>query len=975
MTTAREGLRIGGRLRRFLRSAGRCSLSWIVLLGMTAPAARANQTVQAGTGQCLTQVVLVTLAAEQISFCAPTLRPFQVIEDNIAIPDVPYAQLNQASGYGILNIRTAASGSTPGPRLPVYKPGQVDPYRQAVRDLAAAQPDLVVSDGPAALLWNDSVPGLQLDATQPVSSMNGTVRSLEWDVEHSGRLWIISMAWDTGMPNADEWQAASLNLAIQNPDSASLPDTATDLGAAFLKLQKAKQIYTLGGPVDVGAPAWWSGTCDDGNYYPATGVHSVFLAAWHGVSACGPVTYKSPYPSHVVQFFSGAWGEIEFECVELVMRFLYLEWAVHPWSGNANTIKDAPPAGVVFKANGSHTVLPGDVLTEDASGSNQYGHTAVITGVSLDGNGSGSINILEQNTSSNGNRALSVNNWTVQADPWTGLPVQGWLHVNTNLATATPTPTKTSTISPTPSDSPTTTLTFTPSSTRTPTNTVTPTFTRTPTKTTTPTPTFTPTPPTPDAPLLVSPLNDATVADLYPLMDWSDVGGADHYELQVATTSSFTPTSSIRLDQPVTASTFKLLSPLSQGVTYYWHVRAYNGLGQSGTWSEIWDFQTPYPGPTHTATPYLSPTKTPSPTLTLTPSSTFTPSKTPSATNTFTPSRTPTSTNTPSITPSPTLTRTPTITRTPTSTLTRTSTPTATPVRPDAPALIYPNNASLITTYLPRLDWWDVASADHYRVQISTSTTLSPLWLDQDNVTVSGYQLTAALSPNTTYYWRVRAIDNLGLTGPWSALWSFRTVIKPPVLTAPAGAALLNNRRPTFTWNSVTGADSYTLEVSSLSTFATDVIKLTTTSRSYTPTADLAAATKYYWHVRANGTNGPNLSATRAFTTGSPPSIPALLSPAANAQLTIQTPLLDWSTSSLPDGTVFAYYEVQVSKSSTFASITLDDKSVINIATSRLTTTALASGSTYFWRVRSVNTISTALNFSSWSAFRSFVVR
>jgi hypothetical protein len=749
-----------------------------MLLGMALPTFGVVRTLAAETGKCPTKMVRITLASEQISFCAPTGQPYQVVEDNIAVPEVRYAQLNQVSGYGIVNIKSVTPGYAPGIGTPVYTAGDVDTYRQAIRNMESINANLIVSNGPAAVFSNESVPGLEMDTSLAASSGNGKIRTLEWDVERASRLWSIVIAWDTGMVNSNEWEAASKTFTIQESDIANVPDTAINLGAALQASKTANITSGVADITDVKTPAWWDGVCDANNFYKATNDDSFPLGnPWHGVLACGPRTSvaRNPNPVH---FTSNAWGEYEFECVELVMRFLYQEWGIEPWAGNANTIKDSPPDSIIFFQNdGTHAIVPGDIITEEAPSGN-YGHAVIVTDVNVDGTGTGTISILEQNSSPSGIRSLSVDKWSFSSDPWTLDKIQGWLHVKVNTTTPTPT--------------------------------LTPSRTNTPTKT-------------------------------------------------------------------------------------------------------------------------LKPSLTPTRTITLTPSVTSTPSNTPTIT----------------LTPAPAV--------------------------PDVPIMLSPAYNGLITSYTPRLDWREAAWADHYRVQMSTSSTFSSPLLDQNNVLVSGYQLTSPLAPNTTYFWHVQAINSIGQTSAWSSTWSFRTAILPPSLRAPANAVLLNNKRPAFTWYSVSGSTSYTLEVSSLSNFASKTINTSPTVTSYTPTSDLAVNTKFYWRVKANGTNGPSLySQVRTFTTGNPPSVPTLISPAANALVLTTTPLLDWSTSSLPSGTSFAYYQVQVATSSAFSSPIVNTSSLTSLTASQLTRPVLASNTKFYWRVRAVNTVSGVANLSAWSSVRYF---
>ncbi len=126
------------------------TLHGIVVLGLAfssignpvhkAAAAAANVSpfsqVSALPAQCLTRPVRLTLASEQLLFCSPTDLPFNVVEDSTTDVHVNYAGLNQLEGYGIVNIRATSPGYAPGPAEPVYHPGRLAEYRQALEDAA-----------------------------------------------------------------------------------------------------------------------------------------------------------------------------------------------------------------------------------------------------------------------------------------------------------------------------------------------------------------------------------------------------------------------------------------------------------------------------------------------------------------------------------------------------------------------------------------------------------------------------------------------------------------------------------------------------------------------------------------------------------------------------------------------------------------------------------------------------------------------
>lgn len=100
----------------------------------------------------------------------------------------------------------------------------------------------------------------------------------------------------------------------------------------------------------------------------------------------------------------------------------------------------------------------------------------------------------------------------------------------------------------------------------------------------------TPTPP--PAPLLVSPANGAANLSLPVYADWSDVTGADLYELQIDSLVTF---GSLVCDSSMTASNCNVAG-LQGGDTYYWRVRAHNSVGW-GDWSTVRNFSVVCPVP------------------------------------------------------------------------------------------------------------------------------------------------------------------------------------------------------------------------------------------------------------------------------------------------------------------------------------------------------------------------------------------
>jgi hypothetical protein len=129
--------------------------------------------------------------------------------------------------------------------------------------------------------------------------------------------------------------------------------------------------------------------------------------------------------------------------------------------------------------------------------------------------------------------------------------------------------------------------------------------------------------------------------------------------------------------------------------------------------------------------------------------------------------------------------------------------------------------------------------------------------------TNSDGEWTASTLPDTaatTYYWRVRAVTNLGVTGPFSITWRFTldTVDPglPASLTSPADGAVATAAKPPFSWAAGTGgASSYRLEIDDDPAFGSPVATPIVNATRYTPAAPLAQGV-YSWRVFARDAAG-----------------------------------------------------------------------------------------------------------------------
>ncbi|HEY9166851.1 MAG TPA: cohesin domain-containing protein [Candidatus Kryptonia bacterium] len=188
---------------------------------------------------------------------------------------------------------------------------------------------------------------------------------------------------------------------------------------------------------------------------------------------------------------------------------------------------------------------------------------------------------------------------------------------------------------------------------------------------------------------------------------------------------------------------------------------------------------------------------------------------------------------------------------------------------------------------------------------------------------------------------------------------SVPSLLSPANLTAGAAVSL------TLSWYSAAGATSYTLQVSTDSTFASTVVNQTGLTGTSDPISGLTNSTKYFWRVSGVNSGGPSAwSVVWNFTTIiAAPSAPGLSAPVNGATGVSRTPSLSWNISS---GAVT--YRLQVSMDPSFASTAVDTSGLTSLTFS-IGSEILANGQTYHWRVSATNGGGTG----DWSAVWSFV--
>ncbi|MEZ6126307.1 MAG: choice-of-anchor Q domain-containing protein [Planctomycetaceae bacterium] len=156
----------------------------------------------------------------------------------------------------------------------------------------------------------------------------------------------------------------------------------------------------------------------------------------------------------------------------------------------------------------------------------------------------------------------------------------------------------------------------------------------------------------------------------------------------------------------------------------------------------------------------------------------------------------------------------------------------ATPQAPSGPGF----NAS------PVFVWLDTPGASSYDVLLHQGTSAQLL----TGLTGTSFTPSAPLAAGE-WTWTLRAVSISG-PGTWSAETAFTTNGKTQLLTPASSTA---DRTPTFSWQTVSGATGYMLQVDNRTTGAANVIRENSlTTNSFTPTTSLTPGNYRAW-VRA----------------------------------------------------------------------------------------------------------------------------
>jgi large repetitive protein len=224
---------------------------------------------------------------------------------------------------------------------------------------------------------------------------------------------------------------------------------------------------------------------------------------------------------------------------------------------------------------------------------------------------------------------------------------------------------------------------------------------------------------------------------------------------------------------------------------------------------------------------------------------------------------------------------------------------------------ISPANNGVVTDAV--LDWKPVPGAATYQVQIDDDSAFGSPVTDQTGITGTRYSPPKTVG-NDTYFWRVRPIDASGNARTWtdadrstfSRAWPGQVHLEYPANGATVGNPFYfqwsPSERTSVSQEDLALSSSYTLELSTSSTFQGTVQRCNTVETTWVPqqgsTCWPNASGTYYWRVVGHddwsgarpSTDVPS-SEVRSFTYQ--PDVPTLVEPVNGDHVTI--PTLSWS--------------------------------------------------------------------------------
>jgi photosystem II stability/assembly factor-like uncharacterized protein/phosphodiesterase/alkaline phosphatase D-like protein len=271
---------------------------------------------------------------------------------------------------------------------------------------------------------------------------------------------------------------------------------------------------------------------------------------------------------------------------------------------------------------------------------------------------------------------------------------------------------------------------------------------------------------------------------------------------------------------------------------------------------------------------------------------------------------------------------------------------------PPSPVSISANG---VTTTGMTARWAATAGAASYRIDV-TANDFSTFVSGFNNASVTGTSTNiTGLSPGVTYQYRLRAVNASGTSGNSNAIVT-STLSAAPTANA---SSLITSSGFTASWNSVTGATDYRLDVSTGNTFTSfeGIYNNLTVSATTIAVTGLASGTTYYYRVRSNNLSGSSSSSSTISTLVKPSA------PNATVATSVSTTgfTANWDAVSGASS-----YKLDVSLNDFISNLAGYDD--LTVSSTSKAVAGLTSGNSYKFRVRALNASGASANSTSIAA-------
>ncbi|MBD3166315.1 T9SS type A sorting domain-containing protein [bacterium] len=298
------------------------------------------------------------------------------------------------------------------------------------------------------------------------------------------------------------------------------------------------------------------------------------------------------------------------------------------------------------------------------------------------------------------------------------------------------------------------------------------------------------------------------------------------------------------------------------------------------------------------------------------------------------------------------------------------------PENPDAPGLVSPDDAAVLTEQPVTFEWTastdpDPADVVNYTLEIADNENFTDPAVYNADTQLS--RDVDDLEDNTDYWWRVLAEDDV-LDGTYSVTRTFSTAFPnaptAPELVLPDDGAVIEALPVTFEWEASTDPDGttpgYQLEVADNPDF-TDADEYDAGTGTTWTVEGLLDDTDYWWRVKATDDNTDGTySETRTFATAVPeaPGTPDLVAPEDEAVIDELPMTFEWTEVTDPDPDQEPTYMLEIADNQSFTDpMTFDAGMELSFEVEDL-----EDDTQYWWHVLATDTNTEG----SWSGIRTF---